>query len=271
MGDPLTVEELLLDAAPGRRGAGARGGCRRLPLRPAPGRRPPGRRERQPIVLGHEGAGVVEAIGAGVHACRVPVTAVGVLLRPRLRRLRAVPGRAARTCATTAGAHNAGRRAGRMAPPGCGFRTAARSSTSSAWPASPSGAWCRAASAVPRARRTCRCGRRRWSAAASSPASVPCATPPASRVGDTVAVIGCGGVGVQAVSGGGDWPAPGGSSRSTAIRRSSSWPAAHGATDACPGRRPDAVPTVRAADRRRRRPCLRGCRPCRRRSARRSR
>ena len=51
-----------------------------------------------------------------------------------------------------------------------------------------------------RCRRRSRCGRRRCSAAAWSPGSAR-STAPALRVGDSVCVIGCGGVGLQVIAG----------------------------------------------------------------------
>ena len=155
---------------------------------------------RWPIVLGHEGAGVVTRVGEGVdRSCARATTSCFCHGRPRA------------ACARPAGS-GAARCASRPAPRGsratcrtgssgaCATPTAARSSTASR-------VACFAEYAVvvrrqrdPDSRATSRCGRRRCWAAGSSPASARSAMPPASGSASASAVIGCGGVGLQVIA-----------------------------------------------------------------------
>ena len=159
---PLSVEEVELE--PPRAGevlvrVAAAGVCH-SDLHLADGHLGPG---RVPMVLGHEGAGVVEAVGEGVGAlepgdhvafCFVPV--VRALPRVRGRAAQPLRGRRAswrgRGCCSTARA-------------GCGSPTAGPRSTSTSSPASRSGPSCPRRARC-RSRGRCRCGRRRCSAAA---------------------------------------------------------------------------------------------------------
>ena len=71
-GGTATIEKLELARAGAGRGARAPRSERRLPLRLQRGRRH--HEHRWPVVLGHEGAGVVEAVGRGRDARRSPAT-----------------------------------------------------------------------------------------------------------------------------------------------------------------------------------------------------
>ncbi len=147
-----------------------------------------------PTIPGHEAAGVVEAVGARRH--RRPAG------RPRhrlplhlLRPLRVLPLRPPRPLQTP------GAGAARSEPPPPFRATASRSTSSCASPPSPSRCWStrtpwsRFATDMPLDRAALiGCARHHRRRARSS-------TPPKSPPGSTVAVIGCGGVGLNSVQG----------------------------------------------------------------------
>ncbi len=196
MGGPLTVEELLLE--PPRAGevlvrVAAAGVCH-SDLHLAEGHLGT---QRQPIVLGHEGAGVVEAIGVGVAHVR-PGDRVGFCFVPACGACGQC--RAGRTnLCETAGSHNArgvlGDGTTRLRFPDGGeikhFLSVACFAERCVVPA---------AAAIPVPDRL-----PLWQAAlvgCSVVTGIGAVRNAARvRVGDTVAVIGCGGVGVQVVAG----------------------------------------------------------------------
>ena len=214
---------------------------------------------RWPTVLGHEGAGVVEAVGAGVDGGLAPGDRVAFCFVP--------PCRACAACARGPAQPLRDRRRstrGRArcwtARRACASPTAARCSTSSSSRASRSTASFRPRARC-RSRPSCRCGRPRCSAARVVTGFGAVRNAARVEIGESVCVVGCGGIGLQMVAGGPAWPARAASSRSTATGRSSSSRARRGATDTVDASAGDPVAGGARARARRGRPRVRGGRP----------
>ena len=141
-----------------------------------------------PVLLGHEGAGVVEAVGEGVETVDVGETRRARLARA-VRRLPAGASAATSTCA------------GRPRPRarGCASAATATSRARSAWGRSPTGSSPTSAPRFPSA--TCRRSRRACSAARSRRASARRSAPRASGPARASGVIGCGAVGLCVIQG----------------------------------------------------------------------
>ena len=172
---------------------------------------------RWPMVLGHEGAGVVEAVGEGVTRSRPATTSRSASCRlaglpglPRGAADAVRAGRAQRRRRDVDGRHLAAARARRERAPARADGGLLRRVRGGAGRRAPC-----------RCRRRSRCGRPRCWAAASSPGSAP-STAPRVRVGDSVCVIGCGGVGLQVIAGA-RLAGAARSSPSIGTRTSSSW------------------------------------------------
>ena len=167
---PVAVETVLLDPPRSARWLvriAAAGVCH-SDLRLADGALGDG---RWPIVLGHEGGGDRRGGRRRRRSRRVPGDHVGVLLRPRLRRLRDRAAPAGRRCASRPDRHGVSRHAARRqltAPRRLGRRRAPARIDGGLLCASTRSSAGAGAIPIPR---TCRCGRRRCSAAAWSPAS----------------------------------------------------------------------------------------------------
>ena len=150
-----------------------------------------------PIVLGHEGAGVVEQVGEGVTHVE-PEDHVAFCFVPACRACRYCLAGKPNLCELVAehgakgmlmdGTSRLASRRRDDAPARPCARPASRSGQSSR-----RAAWCPS-------RASCRCGRPPCSGAASSPGWARCETPPACAPGTLSPVIGCGGVGLQVVA-----------------------------------------------------------------------
>ena len=193
---PLRVETRHARPAARGRGARARRGGGRVPLGRPPRRRRPRRRA---LADGARARGRGRRRG-GRRGRRRGLAPGDRSRSASSRRAGRVP-RARRGGSTSA--RSPGRTRGRArcstARRGCASPTAATSGTSTSSRASPSAASCRPRAPC-RSRPSCRCGRRRCSAAPSSPGSARSATPRGSRWARACASIGCGGIGQQIVA-----------------------------------------------------------------------
>ena len=153
---------------------------------------------RHPMVLGHEGAGVVEALGEGVERARRRATG-----SPSASCRRAAPAALSRAGGATSARRRRPRSwAGTLLDGSSRLRLpgrSSRSSTSTSSRASPSAASCPPRARC-RSRRSCRSGRRRCSGCGVVTAVGAVRNAARVAVGETVCVIGCGGVGLQLVA-----------------------------------------------------------------------
>ena len=173
---------------------------------------------RWPTVLGHEGAGVVEAVGESVSHV-VPATG-----SPSASSRRA----ASAACASPGGGTCASRPPSVPSPARDGRHLAATAVRRHDDQALPDRVLLRRALRVPAAGavpigRHCRCGRRPWWDAASSPAWAPCATRPGSRRARPCALSGAAASACRS-SPAHAWPEPAGSSRSPRPRQAGARP-----------------------------------------------